>query len=52
MSTIQLKRANLPTSVPRSRIRKAVEEAFKYYGYFQVPSIPARRQSKKTAKKK
>jgi hypothetical protein len=52
MSTIQIKSANLPTSVPRSRIRKAVEEAFRYYGYFQVPSLPAKRRAKKATKKK
>ena len=52
MSTIQLKSANLPTSVPRSRIRRAVEESFRYYGIFQVNSSPIKRAVKKAAKKK
>jgi hypothetical protein len=52
MSTLQLKSANLPTSVPRSRIRQAVEESFRYYGIFQVNPTPVRRTVKKAAKKK
>ena len=52
MSAIQLKSANLPTSVSRSRIRRAVEESFRYYGIFQVNSNPVKRHAKKAAKKK
>ena len=52
MSTIQLRPANLPTSVPRAIIRKAVEEAFKYYGIFQVSTTSVKRPAKKAAKKK
>ena len=53
MSTIQLKSANLPTSVPRARIRRAVEEAFRHYGIFQVNTTSVKRVAvKKAAKKK
>jgi hypothetical protein len=52
MSTIQLKSANLPTSVPRAKIRLAVEEAFKHYGFFQTSRVTIKRPVKKAVKKK
>lgn len=52
MSTIQLKSANLRTSVPRARIRQAVKEAFLHYGIFQMNPTPIKKAAKKAAKKK
>ncbi|MFI5192643.1 MAG: hypothetical protein ACHQD7_01260 [Chitinophagales bacterium] len=39
MSTIKFKSANLPTSVSRAKIRKAVEEAFVHFDLPQSPFI-------------
>lgn len=52
MNTIQLKSANLRTSVSRAKIRKAVEEAFAHFDLSRKANKPTHRAAKKTAKKK
>lgn len=56
MSSIQLKSANLPTSVSRNKIREAVEHAFITLHLYQpngsAPNAHKKAARKKTAKKK
>ena len=51
MSTILLKSANLPTSIPREEIRKAVEDAFRRINFYQNGRATKTRAYKKAAKK-
>ena len=52
MNTIQLKSANLRTSVSRTKIRKAVEEAFAHFDLSRKANKSIHRPAKKAAKKK
>jgi hypothetical protein len=51
MSSILLKPANLPTSVPRNEIRKAMEDAFRRLGFYQNGKATKMHTYKKAAKK-
>jgi hypothetical protein len=51
MSGILLKPANLPTSVPRKEIRKAMEDAFRHLNFYQNGKTLRAHAYKKAAKK-
>ena len=51
MSPILLKSANLPTSIPRNEIRKAMENAFRSLGFYQNGKAKKTHTYKKAAKK-